>query len=46
MQAALAAGALRFDELAAAAIFDILVRSLNRSSQDAELIFGGPLMRS
>jgi hypothetical protein len=41
MQAALAA-----EELAAAAVFYILVRSLNRSSQDAELIFGGPLMRS
>lgn len=41
-------GDIPSDELAAAAavIFYPLVRSLNRSSQAAELIFSGPLIRS
>ena len=46
VRAGRARGGRPSDELAAAAVFDILVRSLNRSSQDAELICGGPLMRS
>jgi hypothetical protein len=48
VRAGRARGGRPSDELAAAAavIFDILVRSLNRSSQAAELIFSGPLIRS